>query len=126
MNCCLCGGKIFDDKRCNNPWPFCAKDDFSSKCCPSCDGLVSNARLLLGISAAKWSDKKEDIIPYKSEVVIVWSKHSEKPFEFFAQNGKFLAGYVQEVHKRKGIMTGTWGDFPVDLNEDNWFIVQGD
>ena len=121
MKCCICGGKIFVDQQSNNPYPLCHRDDEQSRCCSTCNEYVLIARL--ATIHAESSDEK-DLKPWISDVAILWSQNSEKPVEFIAQHRQVMAGTVHDIDRVNGLMTGSWGNFSVDIDEDNWFIIK--
>ena len=120
LKCCICGGKIFDEAKSNNPWPLCHRDDTASRCCNGCnEDLVIKARLA---SMQHKLNEVDKLVPYGSAIVILWSKdNNEEIIDMFGKSGKLVAGYVQNITKDK--MYGTWGPFPIDIKENNWFIV---
>lgn len=115
MKCCICGCEI--NGYGNNPFPLCHTDDYESRCCDLCDMLVVKARM------AKIGHTNTNIVPWNSTIAILWSKNSDKPIESLRETGKILAGQVTEIDKNKGIMRGNWGDFSVDIKDDNYFDI---
>ena len=114
--CCICGD-VFEGWG-NNPFPLCGREDGESKCCDTCNTLVVMARM-----AQMGKETEVNVTPKNSTLAILWSKNSNMPIETLRDKGKILGGQVTDVDYEKNTAKGEWGNFEVDLKEDNWFLV---
>lgn len=126
MKCCICG-ETFEGYG-NNPFPLVHRDDYSSRCCDDCNEYVIRARMgrlhKLDINI-KASDEELTSFLEDKYIVIFWATNSEEPIERIANNGTFLAGSKVEggqvVNKK---VMGTWGNFLLDLEQDNYIVIE--
>lgn len=116
MKCCICNNDIKDIG--NNPYPLCGYDDFSSRCCDTCNALVLTARLL----STKYSteDVKEG-----SMIALFYSNNSNIPIEYINENKKFITGRITKIEQNgtKELYYGTWGNYAIS-RDDSFAIVE--
>lgn len=116
MNCCICELPIIDYG--NNPFPLVAADDYDSRCCDECNMQVIRARIAMS--------KKDQNKPKKDDtLVLFYTKNSTAPTESLRDNGKFLAGIVEDVVQTEKNITykGSWGNFIVDDETDQFTVI---
>ena len=114
MKCFICGQEILDYG--NNPFPLCDREDMDSRCCNDCDNTVIQARM---IQMRHEQDKPE----IDKLIIIFYSKNSDAPTESIRNTGKFLAGKITEINEEKKTCRGEFGNFEVDLDYDNYIIL---
>ena len=125
MNCCICGGKIFNASKSNDPWPLCPENDSAARCCGTCnEDLVVKARIALYTLGGEleWNDISK-ILPYYSTIAIFWCSDCEKPLEHLGRTGKVMCGLVTAIDYDNGKIYGKWGNFAVDFIESNWVVL---
>lgn len=115
MRCLICGNQI--ENFGNNPFPLCSVDDYESRCCDICNEFVIKARIA--------SMKKDNNINVGDTLVIFYAKSSDSPTNTISENGKFLAGIVENVYDKQDgkLYEGTWGSFIVDSKTDQYVKV---
>ena len=124
MRCMICGNEITNYG--NNPYPLCQRDDYDSRCCDDCDQFVIQARLMtMRGKVNEYLDKDGDITIKEGDLIaIFYSTNSELPTIQIKENGKFLAGYVEEVDLEYRQLSGSWGNFTVDLEKDTYMKIE--
>lgn len=117
MKCCICGNEI--EGYGNNPYPVCDKEDQTSRCCDDCNNLVIIARIV----QSKYPENDKSKVVVGTNLALLYSTKSKNPVTNLLHYGKVLAGTVTSVSKNNTV-TGDWGNFPVDLNNDNYCIIE--
>lgn len=118
MKCCLCGAEI-NPTYSNNPFPLVAKEDYDSRCCNDCDQMyVIKARLF-----ALHGVVREPKIGEK--VLIFYSSNSDFPVKTICgeESKTVCGGEVTGKGEKENTFVGTWGNFPLDIKEDNYIIA---
>ena len=120
MNCCICE-KPIELSESNSPFPLCAREDNSSRCCVDCNQKVTRARL-----RSMYSHSSDKTIKVGDTLEIFYSKNSSKPTEFINNHEfGFLTGTVESVEEKgsRTIYTGTWDNFEVDSSTDQFIKI---